>query len=248
MPKTQKVEKPYISAFNFQPGRVVAKKYQVIRRIGKGYESEVYLLRELQTKIEKTGKFFYPDQNINNRALVRYAKKLHKLRHCPALIQYYTQDTIRFQKQDITFLVSEYVQGKILKDFLQDQPGKKLHAFQALHLLHSLASGMTPIHHDREYHGDLHHSNIIVHRSGLGFELKILDFYHWANSTRPENIQEDVYDMIKIFYDALGGAKHYSKQPQAVKEICCGLKRTLIRKKFKKAGHLKRAIENLQWD
>ena len=37
-----------------------------------------------------------------------------------------------------------------------------------------------------------------------------------------------MFDLIRIFYDAIGGAKHYRKQPPEVKAICCGLKRSLI--------------------
>ena len=83
------------------------------------------------------------------------------------------------------------------------------------------------IHRLKEYHGDLHAENIIVQRYGLGFDLKVLDLYHW-DMPKKENIQDDICDMIKIFYDAIGGQKHYAKHPQVVKDICCGLKKSLI--------------------
>ena len=54
-------------------------------------------------------------------------------------------------------------------------------------------------------------------------------------------------DMIHIFYEMLGGAKHYSKQPAGVKAICNGLKRSLILKKFRSASQLRRYIETMQW-
>jgi len=50
-----------------------------------------------------------------------------------------------------------------------------------------------------------------------------------------------------LFYDALGGAKHYARQPQEVKTICSGLKRSLILKKFKSAGQLRRYLETMKW-
>ena len=68
------------------------------------------------------------------------------------------------------------------------------------------------------------------------------------NAPKRENIQTDVCDLVRIFYDSLGGQKHYLKHPQAVKDICCGLKRSLILKKFKSAGQLREYLENMEWD
>lgn len=235
-----------ITAFNFQTGRVLSNKYQVIRRLGGGWEGEVYLVREISTGIERTAKFFFPERNPNNRALNFYAKKLHKLRHCPILIQYHTQDTIRYRGNPIDFLVSEYVDGEILTQFVERQRYKRLGPFQALHLLYALADGMEAIHQMGDYHGDLHSDNIIVQRFGLGFDLKVLDFIE-GSEPKPANIKDDVVELIRIFYEALGGAKTYSKQPPEIKNIVMGLKRTLICKKFKSAGQLKEHLKLMHW-
>jgi serine/threonine protein kinase len=138
------------------------------------------------------------------------------------------------------------VEGELLSAFLDRQTGKRLNPFQAVHLLHALATGIESIHQMGEYHGDLHTENIMIQRYGLGFELKLLDMFHWG-APSAQHIHDDVIDLIKLFYDALGGAKHYARQPIEVKEICCGLKRSLILKKFKAAGQLRRYLETMQW-
>src|SRR5690606_3887385 len=115
-----------IQAFNFPEGRILARKYEVISKLGEGWEGEVYLLKEITTGIERAAKFFFPHRNIRNKASNFYAKKLHKLRNCPALIQYHTQETIRFQNQDLTFLVSDFVEGEVLADFVKRLPGKRI--------------------------------------------------------------------------------------------------------------------------
>ncbi|TVQ80172.1 MAG: serine/threonine protein kinase [Bradymonadales bacterium] len=235
------------TGFDFEPGRILAKKYQVESLLGAGWEGEVYRLTELSTGIERAGKFFYPQRNRHNRNLKFYAQKLHKLRNCPILIQYHTQEVIWNRGERISFLISEYVEGELLSDFLKRQPGKRLHAFQGVHLLHALAKGMEKIHQLREYHGDLHTDNIMIASHGLGFELKLIDMYWWG-SARPENISADVCDLVRVFYDSLGGARTYQSQPAAVKEICCGLKKSLILKKFKTAGKLKSFLEMMSWD
>jgi hypothetical protein len=50
-----------------------------------------------------------------------------------------------------------------------------------------------------------------------------------------------------VFYDALGGAKRYNRHPYQVKAICCGLKRSLILKKFKTTKQLREHLETLRW-
>lgn len=238
--------RPRIEAFGFKKGQVLADCYEVLTRLGKGYEGEVYLVRERRTGIERTAKFWFPHRNPRNETARRYAKKLHKLRHCPILIQYTHMDQIEHAGQTVPFLVSDFVEGEILSDFLADQPRKRLTPFQGVHLLYALAVGMEMIHVAGEYHGDLHTENVIVQRFGLGFDLKVLDFYHHGAPSR-ENRREDLFDMIRIFYDALGGQKHYKKQPPEVKEICCGLKRTLILSRFRNVGRLRLHLEHLSW-
>lgn len=237
----------YLETFNLAPGRSLARKYEVVARLGTGWEGEVYKIRERSTGIERAAKFFFPQRNPKNRVLTWYAKKLHKLRHCPIIIQYQTQETITFRRQPVTFLVSEYVEGELLSAFLARQPGQRLSVFQALHLLYGLAAGIESIHQLREYHGDLHSDNVIVRRYGLGFNIKLVDMFRWEMPKR-ENIQDDVVDMVKIFHEAVGGAPRYARLPREAKAICCGLKRSLILKKFRTAGHLRRYLETMQWD
>ena len=236
-----------IEAFDLQPGRILARKYEVVGLLGAGWEGEVYKVRELSTGIEHAAKFFFPHRNERDRALKFYAKKLHKLRRCPILIQYYTQEQIAFRGHRITFLVSEFVDGEIVNDFLLRQPGKRLTPFEGIHLLHSLADGIAAIHAMREYHGDLHTGNIIVRRHGLGFYVRLVDLFQW-DTPRPSNIHDDVIDLVRILYDVTGGAKRYSKQPRVIKDICCGLKRTRILEKFRTAGRLRDYLENLEWE
>jgi len=236
-----------ITKFGFPSGMILAGKYEIVAQIGNGWEGEVYLLRECSTGIERAAKFWYPQRNPRNRTARFYARKLHKLRHCPILIQYHTQETIRFQGVPIRFLVSEYVEGELLSDFLARQPGKRMPVFQALHLLYALAAGIEKIHNLGEYHGDLHDENVIVRRYGLAFDLKLVDMFRWGQA-RPQNIHDDVCDLVRIFYDAIGGQKRYARQPPEAKAICCGLKRSLMLKKFRNAGQLRQFIETMQWD
>lgn len=240
-----KVER--IEAFNFASGRILAGKYEVITCLGAGWEGEVYLIRERATGIERAAKLFFPHRNPRDRNAKFYATKLHKLRQCPIVIQYHTRETVVYRGNPIAFLVSDFVEGELLSQFLARQPGKRLAPFQGVHLLYALARGMECIHNMREYHGDLHADNIILQHYGLEFDLKLLDMFHWG-AAKPENIHDDVVNMIQILYDAVGGRKHYARQPREIKAICCGLKRTLILRKYKSAGQLRQYLETMRWE
>ncbi|MBC8424156.1 protein kinase [bacterium] len=232
--------------FGLAPGEILAGKYRVCSLLGAGWEGEVYLVREISTGIERSAKLFYPGRNPGNRALRFYAKKLHKLRHCPILIQYHTQERIELGDVDLTVLVSEYVEGELLSIFLRRQPGRRLAPFEALHLLHALADGIELIHDRGEYHGDLHEDNVLVQRRGLGFDLKLVDMYRWG-APSAANIQEDVVNLVKLFHLIVGGARRYAGQPPEVKDICRGLKRGLILERFRTAGDLRQHLESFDW-
>ncbi len=235
-----------IDSFDFSSGRKITARYEVVSQLGAGWESEVYLIRESATGIERTAKVFFPHRNAGNRVARRTAEKLHKLRDCPALIQYVAQETITIRRQAVTVLISEYVEGDLLSDFIARQPGRRLHRFEALHLLRALALALEPIHERREYHGDLHAGNVIVRRAGLEFDVRLIDVYH-LNQRKTLSVKDDVCDAIRIFYDALGGQRFYARQSPEIKAICRGLKRSLISERFRNARQLRRYLDTMSW-
>lgn len=236
-----------ITEFAFAAGQQLAGKYRVVARLGGGWEGEVYLVREQGTGIDRAAKVFFPERNPGNTVGRAYAKKLHRLRHCEALVQYVNQETLTFRDCLVTLLVSEFVDGEPLSRYLAKQRGGRLTEFEALHLLYALAKALEPIHAAREYHGDLHSENVMVDRVGLRYQIKLLDFYMRRGATRSENIGGDVCDMARLLYDMVGGRKHYGRQSQQVKDICCGLKHSLILRKFRNAGRLRQHLEALRW-
>jgi serine/threonine protein kinase len=237
----------YLDTFGFEPGRRLARKYIVGELLGRGWEGEVYHVTEEATGVERAAKFFLPYRNLQNRAVKFYARKLDRLRDCSMLIQYHTQETFWFHGERITFLVSEYVNGELLSEFLKRQPGKRLQPFEALHLLRTLAAGVDEIHRRGEYHGDLHTENVIVNKVGLGYRMKFVDMYNWGRRTN-EHVQDDLCDLIQIFHEALGGQRHYAKHPAEIKAICRGLKRSLIVERFRTVSRLCDYLDTMAWE
>lgn len=233
--------------YHLPPGKILGQQYRITAFLGQGWEGEVYQVEERKTGIIRAAKLFYKRGSSKHLPEVIYAKKLHELRSCPIVIHYHHQGTTIIKGSRIDFLVSDFVEGEVLSQYLARQPQQRLTPFEALHLFHALVKGVEQIHLLTEYHGDIHYDNIIVKRLGLSFDLHLIDLMHLQRSTK-ECIQQDVYDLINIFYQILGGAKCYSKLNQHFKKIILGRKHQLIAKKFKNAGHLRLALENIRWD
>lgn len=233
-------------SFSLVPGRIIGRNYRILSYLGNGWEGEVYKVEEKQTGIIRAAKLFYKHCYDISKPHIFYAQKLNKLRSCPIIIQYHNQDVVIVRKEKVDFLISEYVNGEVLSEYLKKQRSKRINPFEALHLFYCLVQGVEQIHFQGEYHGDLHTDNIMIKRKGLSFEVKLIDFLHLGRPTK-QKIQEDVYDLISVFHEMLGGQKCYKALPANIKSIIMGRKRNLISKKFKMAGHLRIYLENLPW-
>ena len=233
--------------FDFAPGRKIAGKYEIERPLGSGWEGEVYAIIERTTGIRRAAKFYYPYRDPTGKAAIAYAKKLDALRHCPILMQYHHQEVAYVRKRKVTIVISELVEGLKLSEFLYEQRNHALSTFEALHVLHTLARGIAPIHARGEYHGDIHDDNIIIRRAGIGFEVKLIDFFDLGRPNRWK-IHKDVLNLIEVFHTIVGGRERYAKQPKVVKDIIRGQKDSLILQRFQSAGDIQRHLEALTWD
>lgn len=235
-----------IEAFNLREGRYLAGRYVVGSLMGAGWEGEVYKVVERRTGIPRAAKLFFPHRNEKDRAVKLYARKLERLSDCPLVIRYHSSETIWHRGQQVSCLLSEFVEGELLSDLVARQPGGRLTPFEALHLVHGLAAGLAQIHLAREYHGDIHAENVLVRRRGIWFDLKLVDFFH-HRLPKADMLREDVVSVVHLLYGAVGGRERYARAPQVIKEICLGLRRDLIVRKFPTAGHLKRHLESFAW-
>lgn len=235
-----------IDSFGLRPGQRLGSHYEVVDELGKGWEGEVFKVRELGTEIERAAKLYYPQRNPRGKVLLRYARKLYRLRDVPIVIQYHHKDRARIKGQSVEFMVSDYVDGEMLSSYVQRQPGKRLQPFEALHVLHALADGIAPIHLAGEYHGDVHSDNVLVRRRGLGFEVRLLDFFDLGRSTRMK-IADDVVDLANLLHEVIGGRARYARMPPQVKQFVCGQKRSLIHKRYPSAASLTMALRNIDW-
>lgn len=235
-----------INSFRFHYGEVLNSKYVVHSKLGQGWEGHVYSVEEMNTGIKRAAKFFYPKRNPKNKILVGYAKKLNTLSEIPIIIKYITQEKLIYKGQEISYLVSEFVEGKTLDQFVKKDLKNKVSLFEALHIIYELAKGLEMIHVKGECHGDLHSDNILISRSGVGFKIKLIDLLLWKEK-KAEHQKSDIIELVYIFSDLLGGRKKYQMLPPVAKSIICGRRSDLILKKFPKMSSLRAYIENLDW-
>ncbi|MEZ5357755.1 MAG: protein kinase [Candidatus Zixiibacteriota bacterium] len=234
------------SVFNLKPGSTLGRNYFVVEFLGGGWEGEVYKVAERRTGIQRAAKVFYAGHRLQERQMQRYASKLYRLRTCPIITQYHHRDIARVGRESVEILISDFAEGEVLSQFLERQPGKRLTPFEALHLLHAVVSGVEQIHCLGEYHGDIHTDNIMVARTGLGFNVHLLDFFDLGRPSK-EKMQFDVIELISVFFELLGGAGQYGGTPENIRKIIMGRKHSLIRQKYKTAGQLRIALENITW-
>jgi len=235
-----------VQRFDFEPGRTVAGKYVIEHLLGSGYEGEVYAIVEKSTGIRRAAKFYYPRRDPQGKSAIAYARKLDALRHCPILLQYHHQEQAVVRKNKVTVVVSELFEGMQLSEFLAKQPQGRLSPFEAMHVLYALARGITPIHLRGEYHGDIHEDNVMIRRQGIGFEVRLVDFFDLGKPTK-QKIHKDVLNLVMVFHTIVGGREHYAEQPKVVKDVIRGLKDSLILARFHSAADIQRHLENLTW-
>lgn len=242
---------PSSSRYNFAPGRLLARKYEVLSHVTSTEDGELYRLCEKATGIERTAKFFYPDEhgeklrrNQDAKATV-YAQKLHKLRNCKILMHYRTQETVKISGIPVSFVVWDQLSGMQLSNFIDPAKGKRLSLFEGLHLLHALASGLEAIHCMQEYHGNIAPENIIIKRKGLGFQVKLINM-SLEDLPVTRTIADDIINLLNIFRSIVSPPKRGDKMPDEVKSIYNASPVT-IRSQFKNAGTLRRHLEAMPW-
>jgi hypothetical protein len=236
-----------VDTFALRPGRRIGRRYRVERLLGAGTEGEVYRICEDKTGVRLAAKIFFPQRDPHRRLSVAPARKLHRLRDCPIVLQYFPSDLVTNRAYTTTAVLSAGCVGAPLERGFEGARGQRWAVYPAMVLLRELASGLEQIHGLGQYHSDVHTENILVTPRGVRLELKLIDFYEWGRPTRAK-MREDIVQAVRVFYDVVGGAAHYAKLPPVAKNICCGLKRSLILERFPTASSLRVHLETFHSD
>ena len=232
--------------FELTTGSVFGERYKVVQKLGAGSEGEVYQIAERSTGVHRAAKLFFLPPTEAGKQVVWSARKLDKLQHCPIVLHYHHTMRVDVRGQSVLCLISDLFDGVQLESFIQQQPGRRLHPFMALNLLHDIARGLEKIHAVGEYHGDVHSQNILVQQTGIYMNLRLLDFYDRGRPSKRLR-RLDVLDAVRILYQCIGGRKHYSKAGDHIRYICCGMQASLIARRFPNVSTLRNHLESFDW-
>jgi serine/threonine protein kinase len=143
-------------------------RFEIIRELGRGAQSVVYLARDphLQREVAiKTLHFVRADPK-QNEVLLAEARMVSQLRH-PNIVPIFEAGE---QDGDL-YLVFEYVPGKNLADYLKISGG--LTPVKAIAILHPILDAIAHAHAAGLIHRDLKPSNILINEDGMP---RVMDF------------------------------------------------------------------------
>lgn len=155
-------------ARGFKKGSTIARKYEILQKIGEGGMGVVYKAKD--TKLDRTValKFLSPELTSDKEAKDRFiqeAKAAAALNH-PQICTIYEID----EADDRTFIAMELIEGQSLKHKLKDGP---LGIDQAMDIANQVAEGLKEAHEKGIVHRDIKPANIVLTEKG---QAKITDF------------------------------------------------------------------------
>lgn len=202
-------------------GRTIGR-FEILRELGRGAQSVVYLARDPQLQREvaiKTLHFSHSDAQ-KNAQLLSEARMVSQLRH-PNIVPIYEVG----ETQGDVYLVFEYVPGSSLANYLKENG--RVSPVRAIAILSPVLDAIAHAHAAGIIHRDLKPSNILLDRDGVP---RVMDFGIAARvempsadgdalngtpaymapeyvSSRESSERTDVFSAGLIFYELLTGQR-----------------------------------------
>src|SRR5689334_10674318 len=154
----------------YAPG-VQVDHYEIIRQLGHGGMSRVYLATDLlsqQTIVLK----FLNDDLIGNIAIFERYKREAEIGN---LINHpHVQHMLNVGEQrSAEYLVMEYIKGRTLRELLEERNGQLLSQEEALRIILQVCDALAYCHEHGVFHRDIKPENIMIQDDG---NIKIIDF------------------------------------------------------------------------
>lgn len=149
-------------------GKVFAKRYKIIGKLGEGGMGIVYKAKDIKLKRTVALKFLsweFLKNEEEQMLFVREAQTAASLDH-PNICTVYEIDKAEGQ----TFIVMSYIEGHSLKEKIKSGPLKWK---EALDVAIQIAEGLQEAHENRVVHRDIKSANIMIMKKG---QAKIMDF------------------------------------------------------------------------
>ena len=151
--------------------KIYAERYEILEEVGQGGMATVY--RALDRRLDRTVALkvmhpFLAGKEQNRRRFHREAQVVGKLEH-DNIVQVYDYSGIDSRE---AFIVSEFIDGETLKEFVEGAPGLLLTEIASM-ILHPLARALGYAHDNGVIHRDVKLENVMVRKDGV---IKLTDF------------------------------------------------------------------------
>lgn len=147
----------------------LANKYEHLKLLSRSHFSSVYLAIQKSLGRKVVIKTLLSWSATDDKANRRFEREGRILAHLddPGVVKIFDFG----KEQDTTFIVSEFVEGKSLKEILET--GQKLETKEALRIIKEIALILSRVHSKGIFHRDIKPSNIIIKEDG---SAKLIDF------------------------------------------------------------------------
>jgi serine/threonine protein kinase len=158
-------------------------RFEIIRELGRGAQSVVYLARDphLQREVAIKTLHFTSANAAQNQQLLTEARVVSKLRH-PNIVPIFEAG----EDEGDPYLVFEYVPGKNLADYLKISGG--LTPVKAIAIMYPILDAIAHAHAAGVIHRDLKPNNILINEDGVP---RVMDFGIAALVEAPSSEQAD---------------------------------------------------------
>ncbi|MDP3640417.1 MAG: serine/threonine-protein kinase, partial [Nanoarchaeota archaeon] len=146
------------------------ERYRNLGLIGSGGQGQVFKVEERATGTPYAAKRFILDNWEELQRLEDEVKALQKLQH-PNIVAYQDHSALEENWSPELFLVTEYVEGKSLAQYLAE--GKQFSEEEIIDIKEQLVAGLTYAHSQSIVHRDIKPENILLTEEGI---VKITDF------------------------------------------------------------------------
>ena len=154
----------------YSPGTQI-DHYEIVRMLGHGGMSRVYLAIDLQNQSKVVLKFLNDDLIGDIAVFERYRREAEigsRLDH-PHIQHLLNTD----EKRSEEYLAVEYIEGQTLRKVMEEREGKPLPVEEALRITDQICDALAYCHEQGVYHRDIKPENIMLQADG---NVKIIDF------------------------------------------------------------------------
>ena len=159
-------------------GTIISNKYHLTKFLGEGGLGRVFLAEQKPMGRQVALKLLHPELSCDASLSARFEREAlaaSRISHPNSVVIHdFGADLIGTQKQ--LYLVMEFLSGETLHDRIQAHANRRLPAWEAVFILSQVLRPLAAFHRAGVIHRDLKPDNIMLCKSDIGEQVKLLDF------------------------------------------------------------------------